>query len=103
MLLLGSRHTAAHMPRPPHTAPCTPCLRLTQPPPPQESVPILKARILEVIRCLYEHIPRPKEYIMLYRLQDHLRRILETNVRGEDAVRNEAQRLIHAFNINILL
>jgi hypothetical protein len=37
------------------------------------------------------------------RPQDHLRRVMESNARGEDAVRNEAQRLIQAFNINVLL
>ena len=31
--------------------------------------PILRAKLLEVIRVLYEHYPRPKEFIIKYKIQ----------------------------------
>jgi hypothetical protein len=40
---------------------------------------------------------------MRNQLKTHLQNILASNARGEDAVRNEAQRLMQAFNINVLL
>lgn len=30
--------------------------------------PILRARLLEILRALYEHHPRPKEFIMKFRI-----------------------------------
>jgi hypothetical protein len=36
-------------------------------------------------------------------LQDILRRLLEMDGRGEDAVKVEAQKLLNAFHINVLL
>jgi len=65
--------------------------------------PILRAKLLEVIRVLYEHYPRPKEFIIKYKIQDILRRLLEMDGRGEDAVKVEAQKLLNAFHINVLL
>lgn len=35
--------------------------------------------------------------------QDVLRRLLESDGRGEDAVKLEAQKLLNAFHINVLL
>lgn len=35
--------------------------------------------------------------------QDVLRRLLESDARGEDAVKLEAQKLLNAFHINVLL
>ncbi|KAL6754483.1 hypothetical protein V8C86DRAFT_352226 [Haematococcus lacustris] len=52
--------------------------------------------------CLYEHYPRPKEFLLLYRIPEVLRRLLETQGRGADAVHQEAQRLLTAFQINVL-
>jgi hypothetical protein len=31
--------------------------------------PILRAKLLEVVRIMYQHYPRPKEFIMKYRIQ----------------------------------
>ncbi|GFH27053.1 protein kinase domain-containing protein, partial [Haematococcus lacustris] len=64
--------------------------------------PILRVKVLEIIRCLYEHYPRPKEFLLLYRIPEVLRRLLETQGRGADAVHQEAQRLLTAFQINVL-
>jgi hypothetical protein len=38
----------------------------------------------------------------VYRIPDVLRRLLETQGRGTDAVHQEAQRLLTAFQINVL-
>eukprot|EP00878_Enallax_costatus_P026428 GHUV01028360.1.p1 GENE.GHUV01028360.1~~GHUV01028360.1.p1 ORF type:complete len:341 (+),score=134.42 GHUV01028360.1:226-1248(+) len=67
------------------------------------NAPILRAKLLEIIRIMYQHYPRPKEFIMKYRIQDVLLRLLETEGRGEDAVKVEAQKLLNAFHINVLL
>lgn len=37
--------------------------------PPGGGAPILRAKLLEILRTLYEHYPRPKEFIMNYRIQ----------------------------------
>ena len=31
--------------------------------------PLLRAKLLEVMRVLYEHYPRPKEFIIKYKIQ----------------------------------
>ncbi|WIA33289.1 hypothetical protein OEZ86_006429 [Tetradesmus obliquus] len=67
------------------------------------SAPILRAKLLEVVRLMYQHYPRPKEFIMKYRIQEVLLRLLEHEGRGEDAVKVEAQKLLNAFHINVLL
>eukprot|EP00775_Hariotina_reticulata_P013544 gene13544-13671_t len=67
------------------------------------SAPILRAKLLEIVRIMYQHYPRPKEFIMKYRIQDVLLRLLESEGRGEDAVKVEAQKLLNAFHINVLL
>eukprot|EP00879_Flechtneria_rotunda_P019896 GHRR01020912.1.p1 GENE.GHRR01020912.1~~GHRR01020912.1.p1 ORF type:complete len:211 (+),score=94.84 GHRR01020912.1:406-1038(+) len=67
------------------------------------NAPILRAKLLEIVRIMYQHYPRPKEFIMKYRIQDVLLRLLETEGRGEDAVKLEAQKLLNAFHINVLL
>lgn len=33
------------------------------------NAPILRAKLLEIVRILYQHYPRPKEFIMKYRIQ----------------------------------
>lgn len=33
------------------------------------SAPILRAKLLEIVRLMYTHSPRPKEFIMTYRIQ----------------------------------
>jgi hypothetical protein len=37
--------------------------------PPAAVSPLLRAKLLEVIRVLYEHYPRPKEFIIKYKIQ----------------------------------
>jgi hypothetical protein len=44
--------------------------------PPGGGAPILRARLLEILRVLYEHHPRPKEFIMKFRIQVTARRDL---------------------------
>lgn len=60
--------------------------------------------LLSIIHVIYEHYPRPKELIVKYRLQEHLR-LLTGNKRGEAAVlvQTQAQRLLDAFQINMVL
>lgn len=60
--------------------------------------------LLSIIHVIYEHYPRPKELIVKYRLQEHLR-LLTGNRRGEAAVlvQTQAQRLLDAFQINMVL
>jgi hypothetical protein len=72
-------------------------------PPGGGGAPILRARLLEILRALYEHHPRPKEFIMRFGIPEALRQLLEGEARGEDAVRLEAQKLLNAFHINVLL
>eukprot|EP00798_Chlamydomonas_sp_ICE-L_P022122 gene22122-29182_t len=67
------------------------------------SAPILQVKILEIIRCLYEHFPRPKEFIILYKIQDVLRKLLLVHGGGADAVHQVCQQLLSAFSINMLL
>lgn len=33
------------------------------------SAPILRAKLLDIISIMYQHHPRPKEFIMKYRMQ----------------------------------
>lgn len=33
------------------------------------SAPILRAKLLEIVRIMYQHYPRPKEFIIKYRIQ----------------------------------
>jgi hypothetical protein len=33
------------------------------------SAPILRAKLLDIISIMYQHHPRPKEFIMKYRIQ----------------------------------
>jgi hypothetical protein len=43
------------------------------------------------------------EHALLCGVQDVLLRLLESEGRGEDAVKVEAQKLLNAFHINVLL
>lgn len=54
-------------------------------------------------RVLYEHYPRPKEFIVLYKIQEVLAGLLRTHGRDADVVIQQAQRLLSAFDINVLL
>lgn len=74
--------------------------------PPGAVAPIARARLLEALRALYEHHPRPKEFIVRHRVAEALRALLEAGggaQRGEDAARLEAQKLLGAFHVNVLL
>lgn len=67
------------------------------------AAPILKAKLLDLLGTLYKHYPRPKEFILKYRIQESLKRLLDSDARGEDAVKLKAQELLNAFHINVLL
>ncbi|KAG2444433.1 hypothetical protein HXX76_001186 [Chlamydomonas incerta] len=69
----------------------------------QHAAPINRVKILDIVRILYEHYPRPKEFIMMYKIQDVLAMLLRTHGRDADAVIQQAQRLLSAFDINVLL
>ncbi|GIL49282.1 hypothetical protein Vafri_5411 [Volvox africanus] len=69
----------------------------------QHAAPINRVKILDIVRILYEHYPRPKEFIMMYKIQDVLAMLLKTHGRDADAVIQQAQRLLAAFDINVLL
>ncbi len=65
--------------------------------------PTVRVRLLEIVRSLYEHYPRPKEFIMIYNIQDVLGRLLDEHGRGSDPVHNVCHQLLAAFQINVLL
>lgn len=52
--------------------------------------------------CLYEHHPRPKDFLLEHHIPALLRSLLGAGGRGTDAVHQEAQRLLTAFQINVL-
>ena len=54
-------------------------------------------------RCTAQVYPRPKEFILKHRVSEVLTKLLDSDARGEDAVRLEAQKLLNAFHINVLL
>lgn len=58
--------------------------------------------VFHLFRSLYEHYPRPKEFISLHRIEELLKKLLATQGRGSDAVHDEARQLLKAFNINVL-
>lgn len=68
-----------------------------------DSAPILQAKLLDIIAVLYEHYPRPKEFIMKYRIAELLKKVVDGEGRGQDAVKLQAQKLLNAFHINVLL
>ena len=39
----------------------------------EAAAPILRVKLLEIVRCLYEHYPRPKEFIVMHKIPDVLR------------------------------
>ena len=59
--------------------------------------------LLGAHRCLYEHYPRPKEFILMHKIPDVLRRLLDIHGRGADAVHAACHQLLTAFQINVLL
>ncbi|GFR52579.1 hypothetical protein Agub_g15172 [Astrephomene gubernaculifera] len=69
----------------------------------QHAAPINRVKILDIVRILYEHYPRPKEFILMYKIQDVLAMLVRTHGRDADAVIQQAQRLLSAFDINVLL
>ncbi|GAX73992.1 hypothetical protein CEUSTIGMA_g1442.t1 [Chlamydomonas eustigma] len=69
----------------------------------EAAAPIIRVKLLEIIRCLYEHYPRPKEFIAMYNIPDVLRRLLDIHGRGSDAVHSACHQLLTAFQINVLL
>mmetsp|Transcript_24751 Transcript_24751/g.62835 ORF Transcript_24751/g.62835 Transcript_24751/m.62835 type:complete len:1266 (-) Transcript_24751:519-4316(-) len=68
----------------------------------EPAAPILRVKLLEIIRCLYEHHPRPKDFLLEHHIPALLRSLLGAGGRGTDAVHQEAQRLLTAFQINVL-
>ena len=69
----------------------------------EAAAPILRVKLLEIIRALYEHYPRPKEFILMHKIPDVLRRLLDIHGRGADAVHSACHQLLTAFQINVLL
>ncbi|KAK9810498.1 hypothetical protein WJX72_011817 [[Myrmecia] bisecta] len=60
--------------------------------------------LLQMVRCMYEHHPRPKDLLVKTALVEQLRR-LAAGVRTHQAVlvRKQAQNLLDAFQINCVL
>lgn len=57
--------------------------------------------LLQMVRVIYEHHPRPKEFVAKYNITDQLREL--SKARGSQSsvlVNKQATHLLHAFQIN---
>lgn len=61
---------------------------------------LLRVKLLQAIRQLYEFHPRPKEFILKYGLQQLVAPLCDVHGRGSDVVVQEAARLRQAFQLH---
>jgi hypothetical protein len=66
------------------------------------AAPILRVKLLEIIRCLYEHYPKPKQFVLDYRIREVLQTLMSIKGPGMDAVHATCEQLQSAFHINVL-
>lgn len=59
-------------------------------------------QLLEIIRCLYEHFPKPKQFVLDYRIREVLQTLMSIKGPGMDAVHSTCEQLQSAFHINVL-
>ena len=64
--------------------------------------PFLTTCLLDVVQCLYESHPRPKEFILKYRLESHLEQVRR---RHENAIKviDKCAALMRAIQVNAVL
>ncbi|PRW61538.1 MAP3K epsilon kinase 1-like isoform X2 [Chlorella sorokiniana] len=60
--------------------------------------------LLQMLRAMYEHHPRPKEFIVKYRVQQALAALAHgQSATNQVLVRKQAQNLLDAFQVNVVL
>ncbi|KAL3139702.1 hypothetical protein ABBQ38_004012 [Trebouxia sp. C0009 RCD-2024] len=57
--------------------------------------------LLQIVRCMYEQHPRPKEFIIKYSIAEQLRRLAAASSQAV-LVRKQAQNLLDAFQLNVV-
>ncbi len=67
------------------------------------ATPMLRIKLLEIIRQLYMDTPRPKEFIATFKIRDVLKKLLDEQGREAEAVHAWCHQLLTAFQINVLL
>lgn len=72
-------------------------MELLKRPPAMAALPLLQA-----LRAIYEHHPRPKEFLVKYPVQEQLRRLVADGSDASEAVlvRSQAHSLLDAFRVN---
>ena len=55
--------------------------------------------LLQIVRCMYEQHPRPKEFIVKFSIAEQLRRLAAASSQAV-LVRKQAQNLLDAFQLN---
>ena len=55
--------------------------------------------LLAVVRVIYQHHPRPKEFIVKFNIAEQLRQLVASN-NSQVLVRTKAQELLDAFQMN---
>lgn len=59
--------------------------------------------LLQMLRAMYEHHPRPKEFIVKYRVQQTLAALAHgQSAANQVLVRKQAQNLLDAFQVNVV-
>ena len=57
--------------------------------------------LLQMVKLIYEHHPRPKEFVAKYAIAAQLRRLASGERTSQSVlVRKQASHLLHAFQIN---
>lgn len=56
--------------------------------------------LLQMVRVIYEHHPRPKEFVAKYNITDQLRDLSKARGNQSVLVSKQATHLLHAFQIN---
>ena len=57
--------------------------------------------LLQMVRCMYEQHPRPKEFIVKYSIAEQLKRLSAASSQAV-LVRKQAQSLLDAFQLNVV-
>ncbi len=57
--------------------------------------------LLQIVRCMYEQHPRPKEFIIKFSIAEQLRRLAAASSQAV-LVRKQAQNLLDAFQLNVV-
>ncbi len=67
----------------------------------RQASPLDSLPLLEMLRCMYEQHPRPKEFIIKFGVAEQLRRMIAVGSQnGAQLVPQKAQSLLDAFSMN---